>query len=117
MTSDELRELDRAVHEKVMGHAPPDVCGFCGGTGKGTGHGAGLPCFACDDGLGFTQEYSTDLRAAWLVVEKLSERWTLFSLVRLQTGEWGCRFGNHVRIDCETPAIAICRAALKAVSQ
>ena len=56
--------------------------------------------------------YSTDIAAAWQVVEKLRS----FSLSRHLDGSWHCWHWNkgHLNANAATPALAICLAALKA---
>lgn len=131
MTHDELRALDARVHREVMGHTIPEVCPLCNGTGKGEGHGAGLTCWACSVGTPVVPAYSSDIAAAWLVVEKLSDE--EYVKVRCEQSHYR---GNYCSIvaadksqqsaDClvkqdvfgeagETMPVAICLAALRAV--
>lgn len=115
MNIDEMKpghELDALVAEKVMGH---DFCPihhgyFCCGRQKG--------------------RYSTDIAAAWKVVEHMIEKYGIkahngFTLVRQDAGDdpvpdllWYCEFGNPAWQDGDgyTAPEAICKAALKAVT-
>lgn len=108
------RALDAIVAERVMGvkEAPFGVCPTCGYGG----------------GYGFKEfpEYSTDIAAAWEVVEKLSRR--NFSMHN-DTGCSGCEptegvgwmalfhieGGPMAYTVADTAPLAICLAALKAV--
>jgi hypothetical protein len=59
--------------------------------------------------------YSTDIAAAWLVVEKM--RGPDFRLNK--DGDWVCCFGGTITFcgEGDTAPLAICLAALKAVSE
>lgn len=88
-------ELDRLVAEKVMGCEP---CGhpFCG---PRTGHNMPAP-------------YSTDIRAAWEVVDKLGlfVGKGFFGWIASQNSYWL----DSETCTADTAPLAICRAALKA---
>ena len=91
------RELDALIAEKVMGwrlQAEPYTCW-------------NLPD---GDQRIYTPNFSTDIAAAWRVVEKM--RSPDFRLNR--EGDWVCCFGGTVAFcgDGDTAALAICRAAL-----
>jgi hypothetical protein len=124
------RELDAMVAEKVMGLGEPKhqlmPCGL-----------ESLPvaiytCANCDhetdsrkdvDGCEYYPPYSTDIAAAWEVVEKLGdkdfalERWPEIP-VKFRRPDWKYRatFDRSVNFsDGTTAPHAICLAALKAV--
>lgn len=70
----------------------------------------------------YLAHYSTDIAAAWLVVEKMHDEWSFDCGDDALSGEWeaqflkveeGPRHSGHGR--AETAALAICRAALAAV--
>jgi hypothetical protein len=104
------RELDELIAERVMGlqrgwltSVRDDLTGFeiYGG-----------------DSL---QKYSTDIAAAWEVVEKLlADGWELTEAgYSRTTRKWDFTFGNGCSFDgplCDTAPHAICLAALKAVA-
>lgn len=131
-----MREIDALIAEKVMGFNV---------RAEGRDHVG--PCYS--EG-GFHEEpvphYSTDIAAAWQVVEKLSlpnpdnileadnyPPIKINAVIRLNDGRWMARFDEAAELqsyyerDCytdemakrsyavaETPALAICLAALKA---
>jgi hypothetical protein len=73
--------------------------------------------------FGVVPFYSTDIAAAWEVVEKLHEI-AAKGIIIEQTfgGQWMVCIGHNIGnvcdnkpIECETAPLAICRAALKAV--
>ena len=126
MTVEELRKLDVKVHEKIMGIAcyepSPDLWVF-------DSEGAAFPGFGSKKQRNEVPFYSSDMRAAWLVVEKLSGE--EYVLVRCDSshfrGEWctiRCSYDASpetlVKRDvfgqsAETMPLAICLAALQAV--
>ncbi|HEV7867343.1 MAG TPA: hypothetical protein VGO90_06655 [Chthoniobacteraceae bacterium] len=57
--------------------------------------------------------YSSDLDLAWQVVEKMSNRADALLIVQEQ-GMWRACFGTWPSVTAETPALAICVAALMA---
>lgn len=61
--------------------------------------------------------YSTDIRAAWEIVEKLCPQEDEFQLKRFNKKEWDCNFSYFMETSCQadTAPHAICLAALKAV--
>jgi hypothetical protein len=121
------RELDALVAEKVMG-----LTQCAGGM-----HGDSFPnsyCYAHPDTPEMGSEvypYSTDIVAAWEVVEKMwaehipRTRYGVYRLQlnRLDTGRYVCEFAcdpegdfsTHSRGEADTAPLAICLAALKAV--
>jgi hypothetical protein len=119
------RELDVLIAEKVMGLVPCKA--ECHTRERSPLPG---PCHAQPDSPdqgGETKEYSTDIAAAWTVVEKLREgkyEFTLFNDSD-KTGEiWRVYFGPTdslledallPAVDADTAPLAICRAALCAV--
>ena len=73
---------------------------------------------------GFVPIFSTDISAAWQVVEKLAKQWPDLSIGsgwnKEGDGKWsvGWGFDGHGwewTEPCETAPLAICRAAIKAV--
>jgi len=94
------RELDALVAEKVM-----DIPIIWRGP-----YVAGGPL-----GLGTPHKYSTDMSAAWEVVEKFDKN--TFNLNWLDGSNiygigWHCKLGNEHAHKCSTPTEAICKAAL-----
>ena len=70
------------------------------------------------DDWGFLPNYSTDISAAWEVVEKLCNE-TGCDVVKvckrdpeLLRGEWSCNLGRGFEALGDTAPLAICRAAL-----
>lgn len=69
--------------------------------------------------------FSTDLAAAWLLVEPLLARWGQFHLSRYPNGRWVCASRDAyarntvlcVEEVAETAPLAICRAALATVDR
>ena len=127
------RELDALIAEKVMGLTRHDESYVAEGVGK-------VLRFVWRDGCGdcvysgdmFLPHYSTNIADAWEVVEKLG-RWRGFDFMlvmpdpeqtfHLHTYEAGwyeaTNDGPERRVvsDADTAPLAICLAALKAVSQ
>lgn len=100
MTVGPGRELDALVAEKVMGWSSEEL----------------------DEDVGIcVPRYSTDISAAWEVVEKLGEKFEQFDLqFGWNTGRFVCGFGSFGTSRFEsTPTEfaphAICLAALRAV--
>lgn len=56
--------------------------------------------------------YSTDLKAAWELVEKLSASGAL--KVWIESGRWAAAFGEHPPEHGRSASLAICLAALRA---
>lgn len=129
MSIDEMpagRELDALVAEKVMGFVrvaddTSDYHGVRHGTEVLLPPGETLHSLRewlprsgpIAFGYFVTQRYSTDIAAAWQVVERM--RNPDFRLNK--DGDWGCSFGGELRFVglAPTAPLAICRAALKAV--
>jgi len=121
MTRDEIltmeagREMDALVAEKVMGHT--------------VGRDATLETFypqyttTVETSEGFTilAHYSTDISAAWRIVEKFkSDARIGISMADYTNGGYCFTFfgpGNFDEYECDAPTapLAICRAALLAV--
>jgi hypothetical protein len=105
VTPEELRPLDAEVHRKVMGRdIPYTVPYICDADGRPL--------------LLDVPAYSADIAAAWLVVEKLYETGIRLDLYRM-TGhrtDWCCWFDRHGGYG-DTAPLAVCRAALVAVSE
>lgn len=105
------REIDALVAEKVMG-----LWGFCKCDGEigFTRHPTRdrFECIDCGGWLG--ENYSTDIAAAWEVVEKLST-WPWCFTRSGETFKFDLGYeGERYYAVAETPAMAICLAALKA---
>ena len=126
------RELDAAIAEKVMGcrliySTDPDLrkkmdpaC-WCGDAPWGGIHGRGGIHSAAYIGRGLREiaRYSTDIAAAWEVVEKViyPHGWYLVPMPETDGKGWGVFRGDdwyEVAIGDSAPH-AICLAALKAV--
>ena len=111
MTPEEHRKLDAEVAEKVMGIEHDfENCHWCQSKDP---YARGNP---------HIDHYSTDIKAAWRVVEKQWEdRRRKLCLWRGYSGDWFARFDNPASMDygskvsAETAPEAICRAALEAV--
>lgn len=102
------RELDALVAEKVMGWT-----NILDRMGVPPNHGPWSHR---------VPSYSTDLGAAWTVVEKLIATGHIIELSNRRSGTWKIgtwqfqTFGKlSVGADADTAPLAICRAALKAV--
>ena len=120
MSEQELRELDIEVAEKVFGIAPREVRPRA--SAEVVKVWTTNPAILCDGAWeacelkrhGDPPRYSTDIAAAWLVVDAVNRQSgdTLFSVARVR-GDWGCRLGGTVAVCHPTAAVAICQAALK----
>ena len=91
------REMDAAVHREIFNKS----------------------CHSLDREI-LLPHYSTDIAAAWLVVEKMKVRFSLTSLKTFKDGKWLCRTGdvmNVITLIAETAPLAICRTALIAVRE
>lgn len=106
------RELDALVAEKVMGFTVTDWP-----TGKELPL-AGAMAFLSESQKDRIPHYSTNIAAAWQVVEKLD-----LSVIRLNNGRWSAgeayAFENsyaefRTTTHADTAPLAICLAALKA---
>lgn len=106
------RELDALVAEKVMGH-----------TLKRQPIGAGIELIHDDEGPhGHLAYYSTDIAAAWEVLERirqqrvsLSLRWAFFG--HPDNSRWWIEDNLDRGPQADTAALAICRAALLVVGR
>lgn len=115
MTFQEEWELNEQIHTEVMGHHMTQVPAI-GMDGKPT-------TIRMTDDLQGIPRYCANIEAAWLVVEKLRERFTNVALHA--ANGWGLtcwdvtRDGDEVNTvdptNAETAPLAICRAALAAV--
>ena len=112
------REMDALVAEKVMGWS------------RGTYHSDGVDYLRDPEGTSHLNvpQYSTDIAAAWQVVEKIR---TKYPVIRISTGDlmgkyWQCHMADAWRevsheddsdwfANAPTAPLAICRAALLAV--
>jgi len=89
------------IHELYYVDPGESRCAKCGNT--------------CYDGEGL---YSTDISAAWKVVEKLYEDGILLRMLSNIHGEYFCAFGGkhlaYSAIEDESAPVAICKAGLLA---
>lgn len=105
MTDVQLRTLDRNVHSRVMGCGDSCVCGPAPNAyDMDTGE-----CKRC--GLRVAPHYSTDIRAAWLVVEKLRETVSVDLFIR-EPGTLVACYMNDLCQYGDTAPEAICNTAL-----
>lgn len=118
------RELDALIAEKVMGWPPkPAHAGWQGDVVPSLADPKWVQA-GPDRGweMVFLPNYSTDIAAAWKVVEKMRETpKPFFSLAWYISGRWGAAFlGHDDGTDAEmadTAPHAICLAALRAVAK
>jgi len=107
------RELDALVAEKVMGWTYGHPCP------------EGMDCLHWADEKGKVRDYkppqySTDIAAAWEVVEKMSEQWPQYQLAKIEDGwsvMWGFDGYGWPEATGKTAPEAICKAALLAVTE
>jgi hypothetical protein len=115
MTDTELRELDARVHREVFGRkSQPPV--YAPHLGRGVV--PGLPWREPHKPYDSVPLYSTDIAAAWLVVEELIRRecsveigWLAASGFYCYVREWWYARGN-----APSAPLAICSAAIEAVA-
>jgi hypothetical protein len=119
------RELDALVAEKVMGWREIHRSLF---TGYKPGHKGKIQKVSCSPRLGCHRipNYSTDIAAAWEVVEKVTsavgphrEEFN-FSMGGPRRNKWTCQFCpgcvcHPAEASADTVPLAICLAALKAI--
>lgn len=113
------RELDALICHEIFGHVvAPDPDAFVTPLAR---HGE--PMIWSADGLLPVPPYSTDIAAAWLVVEKLQEQGVRVDILSDWHGHRTCRVARKSEILYDaldwsaTAPLAICRAALRAVRQ
>lgn len=129
------RELDALIAEKVMGWEATADGLYWDARQKRTRLVLGSAIakkreeMGIENGPGFVFAPSTDIAAAWEVVEKLRQHrdpeWVPDVSANNHTGGWVCSIGfvwptvigNLVWETAATAPLAICLAALKAVSQ
>lgn len=129
MTMQSGRELDVLIDTKVFGRAERWAVFF-----GGSCYGDGLSKEAAEQLAAKVQgdfkatlinyydvpSYSTDIRAAWPVVEKMSREFAVTLSCTSQPVRWFCELSRSenvwVNAHGHTPAHAICLAALKAVN-
>jgi hypothetical protein len=61
------------------------------------------------------REYSTDISAAWAVVEQMRERGYILTLSGHRKAPWRAQFADHGEACSDSPVMAICIAALKSI--
>lgn len=136
MTRDEVeqisagREMDALVAEKVMGWKLVPYTAYCGGTPEqATATAIAHGWYIWENGSGDEipgqmedNQFSTDIAAAWQVVDKIREQqgnvFTLWSGARTGPFSWRCQVLVDVCLydaSGETAPMAICRAALLVV--
>ena len=124
MNIDELeagRELNALVAEKVMGWT--DLHWVDGGyDGKGNYSPTGYYGKGPDRAVFLTSKFSTDIAAAWKVVEKIAcsglivrVTWDFNPLASCSIHKDDHLWTMIAECICDTAPLAICRAALKAV--
>ncbi len=106
------RELDALVAEKVMGW-------------HHTGSDDRYPVDDKGRSQLYVPDYSTDIGAAWAVVERMRELdWRMLLENWVSSSDAYAaffhpqdryRYGNHIGVTDDTAPLAICRAALRAV--
>lgn len=122
----ERRELDAQVAEHVMGW----VWWVSGDTGQRAIFADDYRPFwftqrasgdepLCRDHDASVPHYSTDIKEAWAVVEKMQANGWAFEYqnIHMHDAVFSLRRGNRARVhadDCETAPLAICHAALAA---
>lgn len=126
MTQFEIKNLpagrgtDALIAEKVLKLNTPNEDYPCPICGSEMWHGKDRArCSVCNEWrYSPYKEYSSDISAAWEVVEKLCDE-NGCDIVRvckrdpeLLRGEWSCNFGLGFEAFGETASLAICRAAL-----
>lgn len=124
------RELDALVAEKVMGLCIERAWYDARGYRLPDPHDPEIPCHeiyyaprgAANFGTLEIPHYSRDIEAAWEVVEKLTERFSVL-VGQFHRGGTACKLTSweidgemiHANMLAEAAPLAICRAALKAV--
>ena len=118
------RELDALAAEKVMGWRKKTFPGGGGGFTAWVDENEKVmklisnstmseTCYRCD-----YFRPSTDIAAAWEVVEKMSEQWPQYQLAKIEDGwsvMWGFDGYGWPEATGKTAPEAICKAALLAV--
>lgn len=89
------REMDALIAEKITGFKPVTMT-------------AGIPPHF------IYPQYSTDIAAAWQVIERLKKLKPIISYDPYSE-KWYVRFNGGESCSADTVMLAICRAALKAV--
>lgn len=106
------REIDAQIHSKVMNRADIHPAAW------GLDHAIeGSYCIFCGDpadGGKCLPHYSTDISAAWEVVERLQKDHHPYALENMTTKEFTCAFTDF-RATHQSAPMAICLAALKSV--
>lgn len=106
------RELDAEIAEKVMGwpHDEAENCLYC----------LMGSIAACNEVTRDLPDYSTDIAAAWQVVDKLkaTQGFALsYRGIENTPVSWGADFCNSGEVLAATAPLAICLAALKAITE
>ena len=113
MNVDEMeagRKLDALVAEKVMGVKPEQV--YCDISGRSISR-----YFDLEDRMRI-ESYSTDIAAAWQVLERVAESW--LPCVMHDGMMWVAEFDSIIECHtayADTAPLAICRCALKTVDK
>jgi hypothetical protein len=127
------REMDALIAEKVMGQTDFSHVGFFwseGTTEDGKDGWDGFQCPRCNaadrDTGKCCKHYSTDIKAAWEVVEKITSKCNIFSfdLTKDDNGKYSAGFERKMEDYhpqwtgfCDSAPLTICRAALLVVSE
>ena len=117
----EGRELDALIAEKVMGFVWRRGWGGPWKMLVSPTDAEDCPPIQGDEGIAadyarFVPRYSTDLAAAWLVVEKLTPRfYVCVERVHRSGDAWNAWVGRS-NVAASSAPLAICRAALAALS-
>lgn len=113
MNIDELqagRELDALIATRIFNQSPPDGFAQSGHEWRRV-HQVSIDTYFVVES--WPERYSTDIAAAWKVVEQIEK--TIY-LYRIKSGRWKFRIGSYLAtVEADTAPLAICRAALKAV--
>jgi len=123
MTRDEIlkleagRELDALIAEKVMGLPVVELkdapCPYCGSEMRFCG--ARSWCSDCREWRHSPyKEYSDDIAVAWEVVEKMEH-----CMIYKHDDSYECEYAGQYldSVEADTAPLAICRAALLAVTE
>lgn len=115
------RELDALVAEKVMGLIVPEwgeetPCPYCGSEMRYCGTRS--RCSTCQEWRHSRyKEYSTDIAAAWEVVEQFAGKAYIGMARSTHFQDWKVVISDRYRtyeVEAETIPLAICLAALRA---
>lgn len=122
----EGRELDEAIAIKVMNLCVLDTLQLYGDgcvvSDRGIVEWMKHPMYGKTEDPDFLEPYSTDMNAAWEVVEKINDPWWIHLEVTGQSW-YACNFWNYKTgeqsetVHFQTAPEAICKASLLAVME